>query len=162
MRFTALTLSAALLGFIQVSQAIDQVGIDNALKSHNEKRAKHGAPALKWNATLENFAQSWSDKCDFKHSGGPSGENLAMGQPDFPAAIQDWYDEETKYDYNNPGFAAETGHFTAMVWKATTDLGCGVTDCKDKGRLYTCEYWPAGNVNTPDKGLFKENVVPPQ
>ena len=69
MRSIAFTLSAALLGLIQVTQAIDKVGIDNALKSHNEKRAKHGAPALKWNATLETYAQDWSNKCDFKHSG---------------------------------------------------------------------------------------------
>ena len=67
---------------------------------------------------------------------GPSGENLAWGYPDFPAAIQGWYDEGKKYDYNKPGFTSETGHFTAMVWKATTDLGCGVANCKDGGNVF--------------------------
>lgn len=60
-----------------------------ALSEHNNFRAKHNAPALVWNATLASAAQSWSDKCVFKHSGGtlgPYGENLAVSF-DSPAPI---------------------------------------------------------------------------
>ncbi|KAI9247450.1 CAP domain-containing protein [Phascolomyces articulosus] len=150
------------LAFIQVSQAISQATAKNALKVHNQYRKLHGAPALRWNSTLESYAQKWSNKCKFQHTQGPYGENLAWGYGNYPAAIKAWYNEEKQYNYNNPGFTAGTGHFTAMVWKSTTDVGCGIKKCDGGAPMYTCSYWPAGNIVSADNAYFKANVLPPK
>eukprot|EP00656_Telonema_subtile_P040543 TRINITY_DN4561_c0_g1_i1.p1 TRINITY_DN4561_c0_g1~~TRINITY_DN4561_c0_g1_i1.p1 ORF type:complete len:267 (-),score=2.67 TRINITY_DN4561_c0_g1_i1:146-946(-) len=43
-------------------------------------------------------------------------------------AVQRWYGEVKDYDYTTPGTGSGTiGHFTAVVWKATTHVGCGRT-----------------------------------
>ncbi|KAI9006614.1 CAP domain-containing protein [Phycomyces nitens] len=132
------------------------------LKAHNKLRAKHGAPALKWSTTLAKYAQEWTNKCEFQHSQGPYGENLAMGYSSFTKAINGWYNEESSYDYNNPGFGMKTGHFTQVVWKATTEVGCGVATCANQGnaRLYVCSYREPGNM-VGDNGIyFTKNVLP--
>ena len=49
------------------------------------------------------------------------------------------------------GFTAATGHFTQVVWKSTTGLGCGFNaGC----RMYVCNYSPPGNF----LGQFDANV----
>jgi len=97
----------------------------------------------------------------FKHSGGPYGENLAAGYPSPAAAIQAWYDENTQYDYAAGQFSSATGHFTQMVWKAATKVGCAVQTCNGAngtpGVFLTCEY-DTGNVI----GQFVANVLPPK
>ena len=60
-----------------------------------------------------------------------------MGYPNMTAAIDGWYSEGEKYNYNAPGFTMETGHFTAMVWKSTTKIGCGIKKCKGGGKQST-------------------------
>jgi hypothetical protein len=77
---------------------------DECLTSHNKYRAIHGAPDLKWNQTMADYAQGVSSNCVFQHSGGSYGENLAAGY-DTPAdAIDAWYDEKKYYDFSNPVF----------------------------------------------------------
>ena len=73
--------------------------------------------------------------------------------------VQWWYDEEPLYDYNNPGFSPETGHFTQVVWKGTTEIGCGFTTGCSPGyaNVWVCQYSPPGNF----LGQFAENVFPP-
>lgn len=46
-------------------------------------------------------------------------------------AVEEWYNEIKMYNYKKPGFNAKTGHFTQMIWKATTKVGCG---CAKKGK----------------------------
>lgn len=83
---------------------------------HNSLRAKHSAPALTWNTTLSDYAQSYLSKqnCVFEHSNGPYGENIAMGYSDPTKAIQAWYDEVKDYDYSTGTFSMSTGHFTQI------------------------------------------------
>ncbi|KAJ7205177.1 CAP domain-containing protein [Mycena pura] len=145
--------------FLSASDADVQAYLD----AHNSVRAQHGAVDLAWNNTLAAAAQEWANGCVFVHSGGklgPYGENLAAGSPvsslPIPAAIQDWANEVSQYDPNNPMFS----HLTQMVWKATTQLGCAVQTCPDlfsglpPAAFYVCEYFPAGNVI----GEFAQNV----
>ncbi|KAG6873666.1 hypothetical protein C0995_012600 [Termitomyces sp. Mi166 len=137
--------------------------IDTYLSSHNTVRAQHGAAPLAWNNTLASKAQTWANRCVFEHSGGslgPYGENLAAGTGsayDIQAAIKSWTDEVSQYDPSNP----VPSHFTQVVWKSTTQLGCAVQSCDGifdpsfgKAKFFVCEYYPAGNVI----GEFADNV----
>jgi len=64
-------------------------------------------------------------------------------------STKNWYDEidDPGYDFNNPGFTKGVGHFTQVVWKGSTKLGCGVTKTADgKWAVVTCQYCDtAGN-----------------
>ncbi|KAF9135351.1 hypothetical protein BGW39_003458 [Mortierella sp. 14UC] len=117
------------------------------LDAHNTFRARHGAPAVIWNADAAN--------------GGKYGENLAAGHKNFTTAIQGWYDEVNKYNFNKPGFGSGTGHFTQVVWKRTKTIGCVRRTCP-KWTMYICEYDPPGNIATWDNLYFRDNVTPRQ
>ncbi|KAF1996108.1 PR-1-like protein [Amniculicola lignicola CBS 123094] len=131
-----------------------------ALSVTNQYRRQHNASDVVWNGTLAKIASEWSEDCVFEHSGGPTGENLAAGYPNTSASIIAWGHERVDYDFKKGEFGHDTGHFTQLVWKSTTSIGCGRTYCnnKDKKGAYgwylVCEYWPHGNVI----GQFKENV----
>ncbi|PWW72626.1 PR-1-like protein [Tuber magnatum] len=131
------------------------------LAAHNDKRALHGVPALTYDKALADYAAGVCSSCRFEHSNGPHGENLAAGYSSPSAAIQAWYDEEKLYSYSSGGFSSETGHFTQMVWKSATKLGCAVKACNGAngtpGTFLTCNY-DTGNVI----GQFQANVLPPK
>jgi hypothetical protein len=80
---------------------------------------------------------------------GPLGENLAAGTGSFTIAhaISSWNAESAQYNPSNP----QASHFTQVVWKATTELGCAVQTCNGifpsgPATYYVCEYSPQGNV----------------
>lgn len=131
------------------------------LSYHNKARGDHSVGQLTWDDTLAKYATDYLNKvnCDFKHSGGKYGENIAMGYPTPTKAMEAWYNEGKDYNYNNPGFSEGTGHFTQMVWKGTNKIGCGQAKCS-QGPYLVCEYDPAGNVEGGDN--FKKNVLPPK
>lgn len=132
------------------------------LEAHNALRAKHCAPAMTWSRDLEKVAQKWADqlakKCEFGHSGSDFGENLAAGTSgalDAESVARMWYDEIAGYDFKKGAFSMETGHFTQLVWKNSTRLGCGTSTCKGMD-IWVCNYDPPGNV----QGQFREQVLP--
>ncbi|KAF4628995.1 hypothetical protein G7Y89_g9152 [Cudoniella acicularis] len=57
-----------------------------------------------------------------------------------------WALERTQYDWNNPGFSEQTGHFTQVVWQGTGSVGCGVANCPN-GWFVVCQYSAPGNVD---------------
>lgn len=126
------------------------------LNSTNFYRKQHNASDVSWNKTLASFATDYLQKtdCKFAHSGGPYGENLAEGYPNATASVEAWGDEGNSYDYEAGEFTEKTGHFTQLVWKNTTDVGCDRRLCGESGWYLVCEYWPRGNII----GSFKEEV----
>jgi uncharacterized protein YkwD len=131
--------------------------------AHNAARAKHCAAPLTWSPKLAAVAQKWADTlkakgCSFGHSGGQYGENLAAGTDgvlDPEGVVAMWYDEIAKYKFPNGGFSMTTGHFTQVVWRGTTQVGCGHSECKGND-IWVCNYDPAGNWD----GQYRDNVLP--
>ena len=88
-----------------------------------------------------------------QHSNGPYGENLAQGSSlrTCREAVAMWLSEEGAYTPGpGSGFSSATGHYTQVVWKGTSEVGCGLAPCG----LVTCSYDPPGNV----QGAFAANV----
>jgi uncharacterized protein YkwD len=133
------------------------------VEAHNRLRAKHCAAPLTWSAKLAEIAQRWANAlrdrgCQFGHSGGSTGENLAagtLGTLDPGTVVKMWYDEVAQYHFPDGGFSSNTGHFTQVVWRATRRVGCGHSQCKGMDIL-VCEYDPAGNW----EGQYRDNVLP--
>ncbi|KAF2005665.1 hypothetical protein P154DRAFT_559818 [Amniculicola lignicola CBS 123094] len=77
-------------------------------------------------------------------------------------AIHGWHEEEPKYPYDNPHYEDAWGHFTQMVWRDTSRMGCALAHCDDTifvpGRIY-CFYENAGNNIAGDE--FAKNVWRP-
>ena len=70
-----------------------------------------------------------------------------------------WYNEVEHYDFDDPGNVPpgeQVGHFTAMVWRDTCEVGCGVSE-----NFLVCRYSPPGNFLTAGGGydLYLENVL---
>jgi hypothetical protein len=138
----------------------------SVLNSTNFFRYEHSANFLYWNTSLASYAQNWANKCQWEHSHGPSGENLAQGYVDVTASVDAWGDERAMYSWkgSQTGFSEATGHFTQLVWKDTTSVGCAAVDCAHvsksniQGVFLVCEYWPPGNVVGENNLYFQENV----
>ncbi|KAK6201459.1 CAP domain-containing protein [Scheffersomyces amazonensis] len=129
------------------------------LDLHNQKRADHKAGALTWSQELYNYAQNYADSqpCSLNlvHSGGPYGENLAVGYSGAAGAFDAWYNEGNNYNYVSNIY----NHFTQIIWVGTTQLGCAYKQCNVpgiNGQYVVCSYNPAGNII----GKFIQNVLP--
>jgi hypothetical protein len=114
----------------------------------------HGLGAehfLTWNEEAvggSDGAQAWADRGVFEHSdcfslsppAGPAGENLFTSSTseadsidsDVTAHTDAWYSEVEYCDWTKgcqqPSAEHEgemVGHFTAMIWKATSEIACG-------------------------------------
>jgi len=59
------------------------------------------------------------------------------------------------YSYDDPKFEVETGHFTQVIWKDTTEVGCAVA--RNGNSIYVvARYGIHGNV----VGHFEEQAQP--
>lgn len=65
-------------------------------------------------------------------------------------AVAMWVAEAPQY---SGSYSPATGHWTQVVWKSTTAVGCGAARCSF-GSFVVCRYSPPGNV----MGQFAQNV----
>eukprot|EP01062_Namystynia_karyoxenos_P060594 TRINITY_DN5225_c0_g2_i1.p1 TRINITY_DN5225_c0_g2~~TRINITY_DN5225_c0_g2_i1.p1 ORF type:complete len:573 (+),score=91.25 TRINITY_DN5225_c0_g2_i1:73-1791(+) len=155
---------------------------ERILWQHNYVRKYHGACPLEWDENIVNNIinrphSGWAT-CSLEHSASDDrrdvggftyvGENLASASSsyfanNFPVDLRAmaWYLEETDWDYSTnaakPG-GGQVGHFTAMVWKSTTHVGCYMHQCDyewGKKILLICQYGPGGNI----QGQYSDNVL---
>jgi uncharacterized protein YkwD len=128
-----------------------------ALQQHNVYRAKHGVPPLILSPQLNEVAQHHAEQLartnQLAHSEQEHyGENLyashgSNATPPRPEAVVDsWYNEIHHYDFNQPDFRPETGHFTQVVWKASKELGLGIAQASDGTWYVVGNYHPPGNI----------------
>ncbi|KAG7880763.1 hypothetical protein KL906_002137 [Ogataea polymorpha] len=175
------TSSSSLLASSSISSSSSSVSASSLssfaqtyLDRHNYFRALHeDTPNLTWNDDVAQVAQNYADAytCngELVHSGnsldGQSlGENLAYGYNFATAgAVDAWYDEINQYNYSDPGYSEATGHFTQLVWKSSTEVGCAYKYCGSYlGYYIVCNYLPIGNlvlVGDPSY-FFEKNVMP--
>jgi pathogenesis-related protein 1 len=143
------------------------------LSMHNNYRQMHNVAALTWDVTMAARAQSHAQTCQWGHQDKgtkiPIGQNIyasTKGDTAAQDAMKAWYDEIRLYNFDNGVFSMATGHFTALVWKATSKLGCGVATCTNglggigsgSWTYVVCDYSTPGNV----VGQFKQNVLRPK
>ena len=131
------------------------------LDSHNSVRAQSGVPPLIWNRELAMQAQEWAEflagqgrmihatREQRRHAG----ENLWMGAAGTYSAefmVQAFVAEKRNFrpgtfpEVSATGQWRDVGHYTQIVWRDTTDVGCAVArNARDD--FLVCRYSPAGN-----------------
>ncbi len=141
-------------------------------KAHNDVRSALGVQGLIWSDELADYAQEWANylakknRCQLKHRPNHGkykrhyGENLYAGgavrwsdgrteiqkvSPDM--VVKPWAEEVKDYDYesNTCRKGKVCGHYTQIVWKDSTKLGCAMAFCSDKNQVWVCSYDPPGN-----------------
>jgi uncharacterized protein YkwD len=137
--------------------------------AHNQARAKakptpaSALPPLTWSPEAAKVAQAYANKCQFEHNknrGKQFGENLAAAAPPGSKTnaqvVEDWASEVSDYSYatNKCAPGKMCGHYTQVVWRNTTHVGCATALCKKNSpfgaqfptwQLWVCNYTPPGN-----------------
>ncbi|XP_076082659.1 peptidase inhibitor R3HDML-like [Mytilus galloprovincialis] len=120
-----------------------------------------------WDDQLASKAEQWAQGCDFSHNQdkssalGTVGENIAINQDPIHGGIKHWESEKSHWTYGNSDTGCtrgSCGHYTQIIWAATTKIGCGVYTCSqfsssdggdmsgfDGYKYLVCNYYQAGN-----------------
>lgn len=133
------------------------------LQAHNDAREEVGVDDLvlddDLNAQALAYAEELAETGSFEHSTPGSrpnqGENLwagTQGAFSYATMAAGWVDEKQYYIHarfpfvSNTGQWQDVGHYTQIIWRDTTRLGCGIAT--GSGRDYlVCRYSPPGNVS---------------
>ncbi|MDB5690620.1 MAG: serine protease [Sphingomonas bacterium] len=132
------------------------------LSAHNATRVPLGIAPLTWDPGLAREATAYAAQMARSNSFGharqigyePKGENLWMGTRGafrFEEMANYWRDERRLFTRAAIPYASRTGrfedvgHYTQMIWRGTTHLGCGIAG-NGQDEYLVCRYWPAGNV----------------
>jgi pathogenesis-related protein 1 len=127
------------------------------LSYHNEVRASVNVPPLIWSKMLSQHATAWgatlaAKGCSLDHSEDLNyGENLFIGSASLNheavvEAAKSWESEKINYSGEplKKANSSQVGHYTQMVWRNTTELGCAKVACNNEV-IVVCNYNPAGN-----------------
>ena len=128
--------------------------IKAVVDTHNVWRDQVGVPPLTWSDELAEVAAGWAKVlkkkgCRLQHSKLSYGENLFSGTSgyfDATYVVNEWGGEKKFYNYrqNKCKSGEMCGHYTQMVWRSTTKVGCAKIRCRDMD-IWVCEYDPPGN-----------------
>jgi pathogenesis-related protein 1 len=122
--------------------------------AHNQARGAVGVAPLEWAPTLSRYAQDWANQlaannCQLAHRPNrPYGENLFWTSSGATSqyVVDFWAAEGANYDIETNGCTGSTcGHYTQIVWAATTKVGCGMATCGAQ-QVWVCNYDPPGNL----------------
>ena len=171
---------------LQLSHAQPNQDMQEVLNIHNRERAEVNFPVLTWSDSLAADAQKWANHlttlgivcgsggCKPTTPHGATNENIASGYV-YPAELgrtspaeyaQMWADEKVAYNGGQRS-GLGIGHYAAMVWKATTQVGCwfapgAVPDQEGRGGgtdFLVCRYNPGkGGASEAPLNLPNYNV----
>ena len=136
--------------------------------AHNGYRLQEHDVPLVWSDEIAVYAQEWAEYlrdnygCELQHRSWldmaeePYGENLygatawGMALGTTPQAVVDaWWSEIEFYDYATNGCTGVCGHYTQVMWKGSTEVGCGMAVCDEganaQSDVWVCNYNPPGN-----------------
>ncbi|CAL5067214.1 unnamed protein product [Urochloa decumbens] len=155
---TCLALLAIVAAAVLATPCAAQNSPQDFVNLHNAARADVGVGPVSWDDTVAAFAQSYASQragdCALQHSSGSGyGENIFVGGAgaDWSAsdAVGLWVAEKQWYDHGSNSCSAPAGqscgHYTQVVWRASTAIGCARVVCNNGGVFITCNYNPPGN-----------------
>jgi Cysteine-rich secretory protein family len=165
---TPLAAHAQAQGYTEVWDGKAAARGDAAMKAammtaHNRAREAFGSAPLVWNDALAasalTYARVLAKESRFGHDPQKGakvrqGENLWMGTRgafDYATMAANWIDERKDFkpgrfpDVSRTGNWSVVGHYTQIVWPATTSFGCGLASNAEDDFL-VCRYLPAGNM----------------
>lgn len=160
----AASLASASPGVTAAATNADATSLaDRILAMHNRERAAVGAPPLAWDPSLAASAASYGPSLAalgrLAHSPRETRpgqrENLAMGSASHygPEQLVGFWVEEKQYfqpgtfpNVSRTGQWKDVAHYTQMIWKGTTNVGCAVHVAAGRNYLI-CRYSPPGNAD---------------
>lgn len=153
-------LSLGLQGQTSQHLAGDSAFIRTILEEHNAIRQEVQLSNLAWSASLAADARAWAnhlagiDKGEHDASiRGREGENIWWGTAGAFSVMQMvgfWGSEKNGFVYGTfpdckKSRSAVVGHYTQIIWKNTTSVGCALAT-NGKTDYLVCRYGPAGNI----------------
>jgi pathogenesis-related protein 1 len=172
MQIIIILLAAVLTTSSAHAKDLSPVSVDPKafITAHNKWRSEVGVTEkLSYSQELAVSAQTWADtlkltnQCQMHHSkpDGKYGENIfwasALNWSDGRKELQkvspkkvvdSWGREKADYKYakNSCTPGKMCGHYTQMVWRTTTTVGCAMAICENtQQQVWVCQYQPAGN-----------------
>lgn len=154
---------------------MSQTEIDALVAAHNAARSgplnpmpDPALPPVTWDPVLADVAYNYASKCqgadrvlidhnpsatdDYRALGGMDyvGENIwANSAVSYVAAdvVGSWMSEAGDYDYEANTGSGVTGHYTQVVWRTSTKIGCAFVNCAEFEfpGVVLCNYAPGGN-----------------
>jgi len=161
--FLVLILASFVLhGYSQNTKSIynDAGFISAIMQQHNTYRLALQLPPLVWSPALARDALAWGQHLAEIDKGqhdpsvrGKEGENLWWGTADaysYSDMVAMWGNEKNSFKYGvfpdvGTSKSAMVGHYTQIVWKNTTSVGCALVSNGGTDFL-VCRYAAPGNV----------------
>jgi hypothetical protein len=134
--------------------------ISTILKQHQTYRDELQLPALSWSPALAKDALAWAQHLASIDKGehdqnvrGQEGENLWWGTANgfsYAQMVDMWGNEKRSFKYDifpncSTNRSAVVGHYTQMIWRTTTSVGCALAS-NGQTDFLVCRYSPPGNV----------------
>ncbi|MFH1529706.1 MAG: CAP domain-containing protein [Pseudomonadota bacterium] len=137
-------------------------------EAHNEYRQEEHDVTLVWNDEIAAYAQEWAEylrdnhDCNLQHRAWLGMAEKGYGENLYGASawgmrlnttpqevVAAWWSEVSDYDYASNSCTGVCGHYTQLMWKGSTHLGCGVAFCDGgdgtQSDVWVCNYNPPGN-----------------
>jgi pathogenesis-related protein 1 len=127
-----------------MSMYMQRLAVEENCAMKHSSGDERSASSDKWSYVGENLYAYWTS--------GKLYDNDIPGQG--YKAVNGWFNELKYYVYPENGAysdcpkrgaAGATGHFTQVMWEATTHIGCDYATCGEGNLVAGCVYGPGGN-----------------